>query len=124
MKKLSAILGGAAALGLAALLSVPQPAGGQSTGASLAGRVTDEQGGALPGASVTVKSASTGFTRTVTTAQDGTYRFASVPADTYTVTAQLSGFGTIEQPNIALNVATTRSLNITMPLASATAEVT
>src|SRR6266508_4909666 len=112
MKKPSALLSGAAAVGLAVLLSIPQPAAGQATGASLAGRVVDEQGGGLPAATVTVKSTSTGFTRSITTAADGTYRFASIPADTYTVTAQLTGFKTIEQTGLELNVASTRTLNI------------
>ncbi len=124
MKKPSALLSGAAAVGLAVLLSIPQPAAGQATGASLAGRVVDEQGGGLPAATVTVKSTSTGFTRSITTAADGTYRFASIPADTYTVTTQLTGFKTIEQTGVELNVATTRTLNITMSLAAATAAVT
>src|SRR6266545_1005481 len=124
MKKPSALLSGAAAVGLAVLLSIPQPAAGQATGASLAGRVLDEQGGGLPAATVTVKSASTGFTRSITTAADGTYRFASIPVDTYTVTAQLTGFKTVEQTGVELNVATTRTLNITMSLATATAAVT
>src|SRR5262249_13398832 len=44
MRKLWRISSGAAALGLAALLLLPRPAAGQATGASLAGRVTDEQG--------------------------------------------------------------------------------
>src|SRR6266540_772612 len=124
MRKPSASLSGAAAVGLAVLLSIPQPAAGQATGASLAGRVLDEQGGGLPAATVTVKSASTGFTRSITTAADGTYRFASIPVDTYTVTAQLTGFKTVEQTGVELNVATTRTLNITMSLATATAAVT
>ncbi|MEP6770104.1 MAG: TonB-dependent receptor [Acidobacteriota bacterium] len=124
MRKLSAILGGAAAVGLAALLSIPQPAAAQATGASLAGRVADEQGGALPGVALTARSTSKGFTRTVTTVGDGTYRFASIPADTYMVTAQLTGFKTVEQTGVELNVATTRSLNFNMSLATATAAVT
>jgi hypothetical protein len=124
MRKLSAILSWAAAMALAALLSTTHPAAGQATGSSLAGRVADEQGGGLPGATVTAKSSSTGFARSVTTAADGTYRFASIPADTYIVTAQLTGFKSVEQPSVELNVATTRTLNITMSLASATAAVT
>jgi len=124
MKKLSALLGGAAAVGLAALLSVPQPAAAQASGGALAGRAADEQGGALPGVSVTAKSISTGLTRTVPSGSDGSYRFASLIADTYDVTAALSGFKTVEEKGVVVNVASTRTLNFTMPLAAATATVT
>ena len=112
-----------AAAGLA-VLTLAQPLAAQSAGASLAGRTTDEQGGALPGTTITVKSSSTGFTRTVATGGDGSYRFASLIPDTYDVTASLSGFKTVEEKGVVVNVATTRTLNFTMPVAAASAVVT
>jgi len=124
MRKLSVLLGGAAAAGLAALLCVAPPAVAQGSGGALAGRAADEQGGSLPGVSVTVKSTSTGLTRTVPTGSDGSYRFASLIADTYDVTAALSGFKTVEEKGVVVNVASTRTLNLTMSVAGATATVT
>ena len=96
----------------------------QSTGASLTGRALDEQGAALPGVAVTAKATSTGLTRSVTTERDGAYRFASLIPDTYDVTAALSGFKTVEEKGVVLNVATTRTLDFTLAVASASATIT
>jgi hypothetical protein len=123
MRKSGKLWGAVAAAGLAALVST-QPLAAQSTGASLKGRATDEQGGALPGVSITAKSTATGLTRTIPTGPDGSYSFASLFADTYDVTATLAGFKTVEEKSVILNVATTRTLNFTMPVAAASAVVT
>src|SRR5215831_9567944 len=101
-----------------------QPIAAQSSGASLKGRATDEQGGALPGVSVTAKAVSTGLTRTVVTDQQGAYVFASLIPDTYDVTAALTGFKTIDEKGVVLNVATTRVLNFNMSVAAASVTVT
>jgi iron complex outermembrane recepter protein len=66
--------------------AVAQPAG------RLAGVVRDATGAPLPGATVTITSAATGASQTVTTATDGTFS-ASVAPGLYTVTATLRGFG-------------------------------
>ncbi len=125
MRKRYAIFGSwSAVVAIAVLLSFPPSLRAQATGASLAGRVMDEQGSALPGVTVTARSTSTGLTRTVATASDGTYRFPTLPVDTYDVTARLAGFKTLEEKGVVLNVATTRALNITLPVAAATATVT
>ncbi|HEY6929030.1 MAG TPA: TonB-dependent receptor, partial [Thermoanaerobaculia bacterium] len=117
-------LGGiAAAAGLALLLQT-QPIAAQSSGANLKGRAVDEQGGALPGVSVTAKAVSTGLTRTVVTDREGAYTFASLIPDTYDVTATLAGFKTIDEKGVVLNVATTRVLNLTLSVAAASAVVT
>src|SRR6478609_6565594 len=86
----------------------------QSTGSAMSGRVADETGGALPGVTVTATDDATGFTRSVVTATDGTYRFQSLPVGTYTVTTELSGFNPVATKNVVLNVATERTLNITL----------
>ena len=71
---------------------VPTALHAQTSGASLAGRVTDAGGGALPGVTITVTNVATGFTRTTVTGADGTYHFPTLPAGTYNVLADLSGF--------------------------------
>ena len=124
MKRISGILAAVTAVGIAAALFLVSPLAAQSAGAALSGRAADEQGGALPGVSVTAKSGATGFTRTVATGPDGNYRFASLLPDKYDVTASLSGFKTLEEKDVVLNIATTRTLNFTMTVAAATASVT
>jgi hypothetical protein len=112
----------AGALAAAALLLTAASAIGQGTNATLSGHVLDPHGSGLPGVSVNAASQSTGFSRGDTTAADGSYTINSVPPGTYTVTYQVSGFKTIEQKNVELNVATTRSLDVTMQV-SAVAEM-
>src|SRR5438067_1763231 len=64
-----------------ALLLAPVPALSQALSGTIVGSVTDESGGAIPNASVTMTNTATGFTRTVTTnfsvnganAQDNSY---------------------------------------------------
>jgi hypothetical protein len=96
----------------------------QTSGASLSGRVADESGGALPGVTVTATNTATGFTRATVTATDGTYRFPSLPAGTYTVTADLSGFASVTTRNLELNVSTERTLNVSLKQAAVKEQIT
>ena len=108
---------------LAFLLAVPA-AMAQSSGASLAGRVADESGAALPGVTVTVTNVATGLTRTEVTGRDGGYRFPLLPVGKYTVTADLSGFASVTRPNVELNVATQRELNFSLKQAAVREQIT
>jgi len=78
------------------------PAFAQSITGTIAGEVKDEQGGALPGATVTL----TGKigTKTTTTGADGTYRFQGLDPGTYSLQVQMSGFGGKRQDNIPVSV--------------------
>ena len=70
----------------------------QGTTGQLSGTVTDDQGGALPGAVVTVTNTSTGFTRSATTDGTGSYSLPGLPVGTYDVKAELSGFSAQRPP--------------------------
>ena len=48
----------------------------QATTGQITGQVVDNSGAVLPGATVTITSADTGFTRTVVTGDDGLYTLA------------------------------------------------
>ena len=123
MSNLKRFLGGAlAAAGIAALL-LPGTASAQASGGALSGRAMDEQKAALPGVTITARAGSTGLTRTSATGSDGTYRFAALPADTYDVTAVLSGFQSVEEKGVIVNVAQSRTLDFTLGVAAATATV-
>ena len=56
------------------------------------GNVRDEQGGVLPGVSLTLRNQATGVARTIVTEADGRYLFAALPPGRYTLHAELSGF--------------------------------
>src|SRR5215210_1364793 len=73
------------------------------TGA-IEGVVRDPSGGVLPG--VTAEASSPALierTRSAVTDEAGNYQFLRLPAGTYTVRFTLTGFKTIERPNITLN---------------------
>jgi hypothetical protein len=77
---------------------------GQSTAinGTIEGTVKDDQGGVLPGVTVTVTNVDTGDTRTVVTNESGLYRAPLLPLGTYRVAAELQGFKKFEQTGITL----------------------
>lgn len=70
------------------------PAAAQVVGGNISGTVADGSGGALPGASVTVLNAGTGFAQVLTTGPAGSFRAIALQPGIYEVTAELSGFST------------------------------
>ncbi len=67
------------------------PSGAQ-TMAVLQGRVLDVSGAVLPGAEITVRGDATGFEVSVRTDPEGRYSVVAIPAGTYMVMAEASGF--------------------------------
>src|SRR5437870_104447 len=90
------------------------PAAFAQTVAQLSGTVTDESGGVLPGATVTVTQTSTGQSRFVITGAKGDYVFTNLVIGPYKIAATMSGFNAFEQTGIVLNVGDARSVNIVM----------
>ena len=95
----------------------------QQSSGTLRGRVADEFGGLIIGATVTVTDAS-GVEKTATTDNEGNYAFPSLAPGRYQLHAVAPGFATFE--NTALEVAAGRNepLNITLSVAVEAAEVT
>lgn len=58
----------------------------------LTGTVTDPSGAVVSGATVTLKSDTTGATHTTTTNSSGAYRFSLLQPGSYTVAANATGF--------------------------------
>ncbi|PYR26502.1 MAG: hypothetical protein DMF98_08850 [Acidobacteria bacterium] len=69
----------------------------QTSLATLRGKAIDQQGGVLPGATVTVRHVETNTTRTSVTEATGQYFLPSLPAGTYELTVELSGFTTAKR---------------------------
>ena len=84
----------AAAAAAAVLLSTPPPADAQTPTGTITGRVTDQGGLSVPGATVTVTSTNLQGTRVAVTSTNGDFILPSLPPGPYTVTVELSGFGT------------------------------
>ena len=89
---------------------------GAQTGGVITGIVFDDQGGALPGVTVTAQNTESGLTRTAVTGDDGTYRFAALPPGTYVLVAELPGFATLETKAQPLTVGAELRANMTLHL--------
>ena len=74
------------------------------TNASLRGTVTDQSGGVVAGAKVTLTNTGTDISRTVTTKSDGSYLFDLVQVGKYKLTVEKSGFATLIQGGIVLEL--------------------
>jgi len=88
--------------------------GVNSTTGSIAGKVTDSSGGALPGVTVTATNLGTGLTRDAVTESEGTYLLNLLPPGKYRVDAELAGLGkaTNSSVNVLLGNATKADLQI------------
>ena len=75
----------------------------QTTSASVAGSVKDAQGGVLPGATVTLTSASQGTEMTAVSDALGNFYFPIVRPDTYTLKISLEGFTTQQGTKVVVN---------------------
>lgn len=75
----------------------------QSAG-SIWGSVTDSSGAAIPGATVTIKNAETGETRTIATDQAGKFDAPALPAGHYEITAVQTGFRSNSASGVSLAV--------------------
>jgi hypothetical protein len=64
------------------------------------GRVMDQNGALLPGATVKATLASNGIERSVTTDEEGRYRFIELAPGPYTVSASFTNFATEEKRNL------------------------
>ena len=104
------------------LAALPLYADGSLFG-TIAGRVKDESGGALPGATVELQSASQGFKRTATTDAAGAFNFALLPPGGYTVRATISGFESVVSTDNVVSAEKTTTVDVTLKLASATAAI-
>jgi hypothetical protein len=109
-----------------AAVMTPKPAppaagpglGGQSR---ITGRVTNDQGGPLPGATVTINNHELQLERTATTGADGSFFFALLPLGPYTVTITADG----HQPEVyslKLGAAETRPVNVQLAPGEVVAE--
>lgn len=85
------------------LLGVTAPAFAQSSSTtSLSGIVVDADGGAIPGATVTVKNNATGVSVEAVSNSTGRFAFPGLAAGTYTVTVSLTGFKTFVASDVRL----------------------
>jgi hypothetical protein len=96
----------AVALAILALL-VPAPGSTQTLYGSIVGTVSDPQGAAIPGATVTATNPGTGHKVEAVSDADGNYAFRNLLPGTYTLAASLQGFRELNQTGLRVSAATT-----------------
>ena len=105
-------------------LAVPASAAAQGGDGSLRGTVRDEQGGAIPGVTVTATSPTLIAPAIAVSESDGTYRLVNLPPGTYTVQAELQGFTTFRREGVLLRAAANFQVDVTMSLGTVTETIT
>jgi len=111
-------------LALVGLLSVPAITLAQVEQGTITGRVFDEGGGVVPGATVTITQTSTGSVRETITNTAGQYTVPYLPAGTYEVTAALTGFRTARVTDVSVRIGLTATVDLSLKAGSVEAEVT
>jgi hypothetical protein len=105
------------------LVALSVSAFAQSATATLSGAVTDPLGANVAGATVTLQNTGTGIKRTTTTNSEGAFVVPLLPPGNSTLTVEQSGFATITNRDVILNVGDQRSLLIQLRVSSVSATV-
>lgn len=103
-------------LALAVFLCAAAPARAQQGTAEIGGKVTDEQGGVLPGVTLVVTNEATGVFREVLSGPEGGYFVSQLVPGRYQISAKLEGFRTTERGGLILPVGTRLTINLTLPI--------
>jgi len=106
-------------LGLASV-----PASGQTGDGSLRGYVKDEQGGVLPGVTVTATSPQVIAPVVAIADSAGYYRLNNLPPGTYTIVAELQGFSKYQRDGIVVRAGSTFSVDIELKVGTLEETVT
>jgi len=108
---------------LSLMLWIPCSSLAQSDTARLQGTVTDSQGAAVSGATITVTSLDTGRVSTVATNELGYYSVSALPPGTYRVQIATKGFKTVQR-DLELQVAQVGGADFTLVLGEQSETVT
>jgi hypothetical protein len=96
----------------------------QGSAGRILGSVTDQTGGVITGATVTVTDVQRGVTRTLTTDQAGEYLAPDLLPGTYTVRGGATGFKTVERTGLQLEVKQDIRVDLVLPAGDQTQTVT
>jgi hypothetical protein len=97
---------------------MPAPLSAQQT-AALTGRITDSQGGVIPGALVSATHKSTSIRRSVITTGAGTFILPNLVPGEYEVRAAMKGFVEKTYPSVELHVGQSANLDIQLTVGAA-----
>jgi Carboxypeptidase regulatory-like domain len=92
--------------------------------ASIQGVVTDPQGAAVSGATLTLKNLDTNQTLTATTDENGIYNFNALPPSQYSVTVEKPGFNKKVLDKVGVIAEQANALNIQLEVGEVTQSIT
>jgi Ca-activated chloride channel family protein len=96
----------------------------EASAGSLEGTIADEQGGVLPGVTVTLFRDETGETRNAVTNARGRYRFLGLAPGTYTLMAELAGFAPYRREGIEVASSSAFRIDVILQISSVAETVT
>jgi hypothetical protein len=108
---------------LLCLLTLASNAPAQAPIGTIAGTVTDESGGSVVGAAVTVSNKATGLKREIKSDSEGAFSAPALPAGVYEVRGQMSGFRQLVREAEVLTGSTT-TVDLAMAVGAVTEVVT
>ena len=101
-------------LAVLGIVFIPSIAVAQVAVGTLLGNVTDESGGAVPGATVTATETRTNISRTAVTNAGGNYTFNNLAPGVYRVDGELVGFRKFAREGVEVSVNTTVRVDIAL----------
>jgi hypothetical protein len=110
--------------GILTMLLLSLPAFSQGNFGRILGTVTDQSGGVISGATVTVLDKDRGVSRTLITDDAGAYNAPNLTPGNYTVRAESKGFKVFERQNIVLEVGKEVRIDATLQPGDQTQTVT
>ena len=114
------------ALGLILGVSLVAPplARAQTGTSEIGGKVTDPQGGILPGVAIVITNQDTGVFRELVTGADGSYFVSHIVPGRYRINAKLSGFRSLDRRDVVLTVGKMQILDLTLEVGGVSETVT
>jgi len=91
----------------------------QTSTTQLSGTVTDSSAASVPAANVTAVNEATGLKYTVATTDAGLYAFASIPAGSYTISVEKTGFKKFQLTKVVLQINTPATVDAKLDIGSA-----
>jgi hypothetical protein len=113
--------------GVCALLLVlagPAPAAAQFDRGTISGTIKDEQGGVVPGATVTATSLQTQQSRSTTTDGSGYYTIVNLQPGRYELNTELQGFKKVSRTSVQLDAGGVTIIDFTLQAGAISEEVT
>ena len=105
-------------------LCLAAPALAQQGTAEIGGKVTDQQGGVLPGVAIVVTNEDTGVFRETVSNPDGSYFVPQIIPGRYRIAAKLEGFKNLDRRNILVEVGRTLTLDLMLDVGTLSETIT